>query len=978
MAGQNNAMEVRFRANMRDLERTLQRLTRINSRAAQQMADAHKRAAKAAESAWSNNAILSGLQRQIGAMGPQLRAMSATIAGLFAGNEALQAAETWTRFTNSLKVAGVEGNNLKVVQDQLYNSAIANGVAIEPLGTLYSRLSQSAGELGASQSQLLKFSNGVTAALRVQGGDAASASGALLQMSQALAGGVVHAEEFNSINEGARPILEAVARGSEKYGGSVAKLRAAMLDGKLSSKEFFDSFLKGSASLEAQAAKAPLTVAQAMTNLHTAFTKFVGETDATYGVTERIGQAVGTLSQNLGVLAQSIAVVGALYAATFVPALGRASALIVAGSVATVRSTAASIADTAALITRTAAIYNVSRASAAATVASRGLAAALAMMGGPIGIAIMAIGAAIAYLGTSSVNAALETEALSRSIDTVTKKREEAEAAESKAKVATDNMSAAQRSQLERTAKLTNQVSLLATEYGRLAVEAKRAAVEMSAQQWVKANDDFLKAKGAAEAVRPRRARGGNADTMARQEAEWKQSPEYQTAQTAWKNRNWALDAYGKVRGKDALEFSPKPVSAAVDGGKKPGKAKAVPKDRGDDAVAAAEREYRDALAASAQTADERHKYALEALAAERDEKLRQLEKQVGEKSIKDADAAKVKATIEATYQQKVANAEAERKLEVDQRAREQAQAGADLANEAARIEADNLTEAARYERDTRKRHAMERSALAKKQAAEDAAFRLQQDQLALDREKAGWTKEVIGRLRRDAEANREAQKAGERTSLDRDQQHDRPTTIAGQIDDYAKSFGTLNEQLGSIANGAIDNISRGLTDAVMGAKSFKEAFGDMAKAVIAQLIEMAIRFAIFEAIGMAFGVPGLGRASLGMSSSTPIARNAKGTDRFAGGLSMVGENGPELAYLPAGTQIAPNNLLRNALSGGAGRNGGMTNNNYFSTTVNANDSVLTETVKSWIDQSQAQTMVAVERKVGRSQTDAQRNRLIR
>jgi tape measure domain-containing protein len=773
MAGSNNAMEVRFRANMRDLERELQRLTRINSRAAQQMADAHKRAAKAAESAWNNNAILSGLQRQIGAMGPQLRAMSATIAGLFAGHEALQAAETWTRFTNSLKVAGVEGNNLKVVQDQLYESAIANGVAIEPLGTLYSRLSQSAGELGASQSQLLKFSNGVTAALRVQGGDAASASGALLQMSQALAGGVVHAEEFNSINEGARPILEAVARGNEKYGGSVAKLRAAMLDGKLSSKEFFDNFLKGSASLEAQAAKAPLTVAQAMTNLHTAFTKFVGETDATYGVTERIGQAVGALSQNLDVLAKSIAVVGALYAATFIPALGRASALIVAGSVATIRSTAASIADTAALITRTAAIYNVSRASAAATVASRGLAAALAMMGGPIGIAIMAIGAAIAYLGTSSVNAALE------------------------------------------------------------------------------------------------------------------------------------------------------------------------------------------------------------ALAAERDEKLRQLEKQVGEKSIKDADAAKVKATIEATYQQKVANAEAERKLEVDQRAREQAQAGADLANEAARIEADNLTEAARYERDTRKRHAMERSALAKKQAAEDAAFRLQQDQLALDREKAGWTKEVIDRLRRDAEANREAQKAGERTSLDRDQQHDRPTTIAGQIDDYAKSFGTLNEQLGNVAAGAIDNISRGLTDAVMGAKSFKDAFADMAKAVIAQLIEMAIRFAIFEAIGMAFGMPGLGRAALGMSSSTPIARNAKGTDRFAGGLSMVGENGPELAYLPAGTQIAPNNLLRNALSGGVGA-ASTTNNNYYNTTVNANDSVLTETVKSWIDQSQAQTMVAVERKIGRGQTDAQRNRLVR
>jgi tape measure domain-containing protein len=977
MAGQNNAMEVRFRANMRDLERELQRLNRINSRAAQQMADAHRKAAKAAESAWNNNTILSGLQRQIGAMGPQLRALSATIAGLFAGHEALKAAETWTRFTNSLKVAGVEGNNLKVVQDQLYKSAIANGVAIEPLGTLYSRLSQSAGELGASQSQLLKFANGVTAALRVQGGDAASASGALLQMSQALAGGTVRAEEFNSINEGARPILEAVARGSDKYGGSVAKLRAAMIDGNLSSKEFFDNFLKGSASLEAQAAKAPLTVTQAMTNLHTAFTKFVGETDATYGVTERIGQAIGTLSKNLDVLGQSIMIVGGIYAATFLPALGRAGTLLAVGTAATIRSTVASVADTVALVTRTAAIHNVSRATVAATLASRGLQAALAFMGGPIGIAILAIGAAIAYLGTSSVNAALETEALSRSIDGLTKKREEAEAAQAKAKVATDNMSSAQRSQLEHTARLTNQVALLSSEYGRLAVEAKRAAVEMSAQQWVKANDDFLKAKGAAEAARPRRARGGNAATAARQDAEWQQSEEYQTAQTAWKNRNWALGEYGKVRGQNALEFAPKPLSVAPEKPKKGG-AKATAKDRGDDAVAAAEREYRDALAASAVTAEERHKYALEALSNDRDEKLRQLAKKVAEKTVTDADAAKVKETIAATYTQRVANLEAARKLEVDEQAREQVQAGIDLANEAARIEADNLTDAARYERDTRKRHAMERSALSKKQAAEDAAFKLQQDQLALDRQKAGWTKEVIDRLRQQAESNREAQKTGERADMDRDQSRDRPTTVMGQIIGYAESFGTLNEQLGSIANGAIDDISRGFADAVLGAGSFKEAMTDMAKSVIAQLIEMAAKFAIFEAIGMAFGVKGLGKASLGITGKSPtVAKNAKGTDRFAGGLSMVGENGPELAYMPAGTQIAPNNLLRNALKNGAGRSA-PTNNNYFSTTVNANDAVLAETVKGWISQSQVESVAASQKLIGRQTTDSQRNRLVR
>ena len=81
--------------------------------------------------------------------------------------------------------------------------------------TLYGRASQSAGELGASQKDLLKFTDNIAVALRVSGQSASESAGALLQLSQALGDGKVQAEEYNSLLDGGRPILQAVAAGSE-------------------------------------------------------------------------------------------------------------------------------------------------------------------------------------------------------------------------------------------------------------------------------------------------------------------------------------------------------------------------------------------------------------------------------------------------------------------------------------------------------------------------------------------------------------------------------------------------------------------------------------------------------------------------------------------------------------------------------------------------------------------------------------------
>lgn len=204
--------------------------------------------------------------------------MSAGFAGMqrglataFAGAAALRGAtaliDASTRIENSLKVVGLEGEELARVYDRLYQSAQKNMAPLETLTTLYSRLGLAQKELGVTNEQLLSFTDNVALALRVQGTTADEARGALIQLSQAMGSGIVRAEEFNSVVEGAPSILRAAAAGLKEAGGSVAQLRKLVIDGKISSEVFFHAFEAGSVILKEQVANAETTVSQGFVRL---------------------------------------------------------------------------------------------------------------------------------------------------------------------------------------------------------------------------------------------------------------------------------------------------------------------------------------------------------------------------------------------------------------------------------------------------------------------------------------------------------------------------------------------------------------------------------------------------------------------------------------------------------------------------------------------------------------------------------------
>jgi tape measure domain-containing protein len=236
-----------------------------------------------------------------------LRGAFAGVSFALVARQFISLSDAYTRTQNRLRILTDSQDQLNQTYVRLNEIANRTRQPIEAISTLYSRVALAAGELGVSQQEISTFTERVGVSLAVQGTSATEASGALLQLSQAIASGIVRAEEFNSVNEGAPPILLAVARGSERFGGSVNKLRTAVLAGTVTSREFFDAFIKGSAETERQFGRTVPTIDQGFVALNNSITDTVGKFNEATGASEGIARALIFASQNIVPLAAGAA-----------------------------------------------------------------------------------------------------------------------------------------------------------------------------------------------------------------------------------------------------------------------------------------------------------------------------------------------------------------------------------------------------------------------------------------------------------------------------------------------------------------------------------------------------------------------------------------------------------------------------------------------------------------------------------------------
>jgi tape measure domain-containing protein len=255
---------------------------------------------------------------------------------------AITAADDYTGLTGRVELFVNSQGAANEVIDQLYQRAQRARTPLIETGTLYVNLAGAAGELGASQADLMRFIGGVNASLAINKTAAGTAAGGLLQLGQMMGAPVVQAQEFNSLLDAMRPLLQAVANNLDGAGGSVSKLRTMVLNGQVATKDFFAAALKGSDELSAKADGMQSTVSQSITRINNAWIRYIGTNDQASGSTAHLSGLLNTVADDFDTVAAAAIDVGAIVVAAIA---GRAVGGLVAAVAAQLRY-AASIVET--------------------------------------------------------------------------------------------------------------------------------------------------------------------------------------------------------------------------------------------------------------------------------------------------------------------------------------------------------------------------------------------------------------------------------------------------------------------------------------------------------------------------------------------------------------------------------------------------------------------------------------------------------
>jgi len=192
-----------------------------------------------------------------------------------------QAADTFTNFANQIRIATTSAAEAAAVQKELYRVAQTTGTGIKDTTELYSLLRIAADQLGSSQAETIRITEIVTKSLAAAGKSSTEASGALLQLAQALNSPIVQAEEFNSLIDGMPNLLKQVEKQLGLTAGSLIKF---VKEGNLSNQQFKDAILGSAEAINKQFGAAQDTIATSLTRISNSFTLLIGKVEESTGI----------------------------------------------------------------------------------------------------------------------------------------------------------------------------------------------------------------------------------------------------------------------------------------------------------------------------------------------------------------------------------------------------------------------------------------------------------------------------------------------------------------------------------------------------------------------------------------------------------------------------------------------------------------------------------------------------------------------
>ncbi|MCJ8161861.1 tape measure protein [Acinetobacter zhairhuonensis] len=241
-------------------------------------------------------------QKGIGALKSGYTALIGVMGGIGIGlglHELAQAADTYTNLSARINIATREGGNFNQAMAGVHQVALMTNSSLEATGSLFTRINTISKDMGMSQQQALDLTKSVTQAIQIGGGSAQASEAAVQQFIQAMQGGVLRGEEFNSIMENGYGLAEALAKG---LGVTTGELRKMAENGELSSERVIKAIQSQADAIQETYNQFPTTISNALQKIATSWRILIGEMDQASGSSAGAANALSAIADNLGII----------------------------------------------------------------------------------------------------------------------------------------------------------------------------------------------------------------------------------------------------------------------------------------------------------------------------------------------------------------------------------------------------------------------------------------------------------------------------------------------------------------------------------------------------------------------------------------------------------------------------------------------------------------------------------------------------
>ncbi|WP_156189123.1 tape measure protein [Acinetobacter indicus] len=213
--------------------------------------------------------------------------------------ELAEAADAYTGLSARIQIATKDGGNFESAMAGVHQVALATNSSLQATGDLFTRIDAVGKEMGMTQQQALDLTKTVTQAIQIGGGSAQASEAAITQFIQAMQGGVLRGEEFNSIMENGYGLAEALAKG---LGVTTGELRKMAENGELTSERVAKALQSQAAQVQATYDQFPTTIGNALQRIQTRWQVLIGTMDQANGASATVADWLVMIADNMGIV----------------------------------------------------------------------------------------------------------------------------------------------------------------------------------------------------------------------------------------------------------------------------------------------------------------------------------------------------------------------------------------------------------------------------------------------------------------------------------------------------------------------------------------------------------------------------------------------------------------------------------------------------------------------------------------------------